>query len=118
MRSSYVLTRPVANEYLVRERDRRRLIDLLAIAIATALVAGGALSYTWVRQQILTTGYSIDRLENHLAALGQEKRELSLREAQLTALPRIARRAAVELGLRQPAPEQLVVLDPQEPPAP
>lgn len=114
MRSSYVLTRPVVNEYLVRERDRRRLIDLLAISSAVALVAGAALGYTWVRQEILQTGYAIHALENQLGELAQQRRELMLQEAQLTALPIIARRAEKELGMGRPLPEQLLVLGPEE----
>lgn len=108
--SPYVLTRPVANEYLVRERDRRRLFDLLAIASAVALVGGALLGYTWIHQEILRTGYSIDRLETHLGELAQSRRELLLEEARLQAVPEVARRAAAELEMGRPSPSQLLVL--------
>jgi cell division protein FtsB len=117
LRSSYVLTRPVVNEYLVRERDRQRLRDLLAVSAAVATVAGAALAYTWVRQEILATGYAIEALETELQVLAQDKRELELEAAQLSALPVIAARAAEELGMARPEPLQLLVLD-SEPPTP
>lgn len=110
MRSSYVITRPVANEYLVRERDRKRLLDLLAIAGAVALVGGALLGYTWVHQEILRTGYTIDTLERRLGELGQERRELLLEHAKLTAVPTIATRAREELAMDRPTPAQVLVL--------
>lgn len=115
LRSSYVLTRPVVNEYLVRERDRQRLRDLLAVSAAVAIVGGAALGYTWVRQEILATGYAIEALETELQVLAQDKRELELEEAQLTALPVVAARASRELDLAQPQPQQLLILDPEHP---
>ena len=43
MRSSYAFTRPVANSYLVRERDRRLLRELVLVLLVVLCLGGGLL---------------------------------------------------------------------------
>ncbi len=69
MRNAYAFTRPVANAYLVRERDRKRLRELALVLVAVGTLGIGLLSYTWIHLEVLSTGYKIDKLEKQLHKL-------------------------------------------------
>lgn len=110
-RSAYALHRPVANEYLVRERDRRRLRDLGKVVLVLAPLALALSAFTWVHLQVLDAGYRIDRLEHELHALEREESRLRLEAAYLSSPKRIERRARRELGMRPPEVGQLVFVE-------
>jgi len=46
--SAYAFRRPVANTYLVRERDRRLRRELFAVVGVVLSLGGGLLGYTWM----------------------------------------------------------------------
>lgn len=108
MRNAYAFTRPVANSYLVRERDRRRWRELVLVSAVVLCLGGGLLAYTWIHLEMTRTGYRIDALERELAERTREERELRLQAAYLASPSQIERRAAGELGLQAPALEQVV----------
>ena len=99
MRSAYVISRPVDNSYLVRDRDRQLLKDVLKGVAAVAALGGCLLLYTWIHIETVFTGYSITELEKELHSLREEERRLRL-EATYVAHPRRVRdRAEEHLGL-------------------
>lgn len=108
MRSKYAVRRPVANTYLVRERDRRRARELVAVLVALLPAGVALLAYTWVHLEVLRTGYRIDALERRLHETVQIERQLRLEAAYLASPERVARRAVEELGMRAPEPAELV----------
>jgi hypothetical protein len=108
VRNAYAFTRPVANSYLVRERDRRRLRELVMVLVVVICLGGGLLAYTWIHLEVTRTGYRIDKLERELADRTREERQLRLDAAYLASPAQIERRAVRELGLRPPALEQVV----------
>jgi hypothetical protein len=108
LRNAYAFTRPVANTYLVRERDRRRLRELALVLVVVLCLGGGLLLYTWIHLEVTRTGYRIDKLERELAARTREERQLRLDAAYLASPQQIERRAVRELGLQPPALEQVV----------
>lgn len=110
-RSAYALHRPVANEYLVRERDRRRLRDLGKVVLVLAPLALALSAFTWVHLQVLDAGYRIDRLEHELHALERDESRLRLEAAYLSNPKRIERRARRELDMRPPEVDQLVFVE-------
>lgn len=110
MRSKYALQRPVANTYLVRERDRRRVRELVAVLVALLPAGVALLAYTWVHLEVVRTGYRIDALERRLHSASQVERQLRLEASYLASPERVARRAADELGMRAPEPVELVRL--------
>ncbi len=103
MRNAYAFTRPVANAYLVRERDRKRLRELVLVLVAVGTLGIGLLSYTWIHLEVLSTGYKIDRLEKQLREMTRTERQLSLEAAYLASPQRIEERARQELGLEPPS---------------
>ncbi len=68
LRNAYAFTRPVANSYLVRERDRRRVRELALVLLVVLCLGGGLLAYTWIHLEVTRTGYRIDKLERELTA--------------------------------------------------
>ena len=106
MRSPYAIHRPVENTYLVRERDKRLLRELLSVVGVVLALGAGLLAYTWVHIEILDTGYRIDAHEKRLHELLQEERRLRLEASYLAQPGQIEERARQDLGMRQPVIEQ------------
>jgi len=67
--------------------------------------------YTWCRVQYLQQGYDIHALEQRIDHLASLKNELQIEQARLRSPERIMQIASKQLGLRIPAPEQIIVLD-------
>jgi cell division protein FtsL len=107
-RGKYAAGRPVANTYLVRQRDRRRARELVAVLIALLPAGVALLAYTWIHLEVVRTGYRIDALERRLHRSAQIERQLRLEASYLGGPERVARRAASELGMRAPEPGEVV----------
>jgi cell division protein FtsL len=108
LRNAYAFTRPVANSYLVRERDRRRVRELALVLLVVLCLGGGLLAYTWIHLEVTRTGYRIDKLERELTQQTREERQLRLEAAYLASPSQIERRAVKELGLQAPVLEQVI----------
>lgn len=111
MPSSYSVRRPVVNAYLVRERDRRRLRDLVLVVAAVAPLGLGLAGYTWLQLETLRVAYRIEALEREAHRTAQVERQLRLEAAYLANPERLAGRARTELGLTEPALEQVLFLE-------
>ncbi len=111
MKASYAIQRPVDNEYLVRDRDRRRVRDLLRIVLWVLPVALALLLYISVHLAVLDEAYAIQSLEGRLHELARQERQLRLEAAYLESPPRVERRAREELGMVPPELEQVVFWD-------
>jgi cell division protein FtsL len=108
LRNAYAFTRPVANSYLVRERDRRLLRELLMVLLVVLCLGGGLLAYTGIHLEVTRTGYRIDKLERELEEQTRKERELRLEAAYLASPTRIEQRAVAELGMQPPSLEQVI----------
>ncbi len=86
---------------------RPRLLPLLAF-IATICVI--ALFFVWSRLQVIHLEYDISSLEERLRGVQQQSQRLRLEAASLRNPSRLERIARNELGLRAPAPEQVVLV--------
>lgn len=108
MKSRYAVHRPVVNTYLVRERDRRRIRELIAVIAVVAPVALALLAYTWIHLEVVRTGYRIDTAEKRLHRAEQIERQLRLEAAYLANPERLERRAHEELGMRPPETSDII----------
>lgn len=106
MRGAYVSTRPVTNTYLVRERDRRRIRELLMVLALALPPAVGVLANIWVHGEVVSTGYSITDQEEHLAELERRQRRLELILSEESSPAQVEARAR-ELGMVEPKLEQV-----------
>ncbi len=106
--SPYAFRRQVDNTYLVRERDRRRRRDLFRVVAVLLPLGLGLLTYTWIHQEVLATGYRVNSLERRLDELTRSERELLLEAAYLASPERIEERATADLGMTPPTLAQTV----------
>lgn len=84
---------------------------LFPILVFMALMVAVALFFVWSRLQVVNLEYGISNLEGRLRSLQQESRQLQLEAASLRNPVRIEQVARARLGLRLPAPEQVVTVD-------
>ena len=113
MNRSYTVHRPVANEYLVRERDRRSRRQLGMVLLVLAPVGLALTAFTWIHLQVLDAGYRIEELEARRHELERRESRLRLEAAYLASPNLIERRARKELAMRPPELEELVFVDPE-----
>ena len=74
----YAIRRPVENTYLVRQRDRRRVRDLVGVLVVVCLAGCGLLAYTWMHVEILQSGYAATKLELRRDAIARMTAELGV----------------------------------------
>jgi cell division protein FtsL len=106
----YAVRRPVANVYLVRERDRRRSRELLAFALAALPPMAVLFAAIWANLETVRLGYQLERLDRQREQLVEKNRQLKTARAQASALSRIESVARGRLGLLPPRPDQLVLI--------
>ena len=107
----YAIRRPVENAYLVRQRDRRRVRDLVGVLVVVCLAGCGLLAYTWMHVEILRAGYAATGLEQQLERLMEEERRHRLELSRATRPERIEVRARDELGMAPPVLDQTLFLE-------
>ena len=113
MKTGYAIGRAVENTFLVRERDRRRWLDL-AVVLGTIVPIGAALvSYAWVHLEVVETGYRIAQLERQRAELQEEERRARLEISRLLQPERLERLAETS-DLAAPSVEQVLFVQPEE----
>lgn len=108
MRSQYAVHRPVENAFLVRQRDRRLVRELLGVLVTGLILGGGLFAYTWVHIEILRTGYRVDELERRLHTLREAERQWMLEAAHHAHPERVATRAERNLQMVEPSLEQML----------
>lgn len=108
MNRAYAYRRPVENTYLVRDRDRRRLRELVLVLAALLPLGVGLLTYTWVHTEVIATGYHIRELENVLEEEGRRLERLRLEASYLASPAVVEERAADELGMERPRVDRVL----------
>ncbi len=106
----YDVRRPIENPYLVRERDRRRMRELLVLLVAILPPLGVLLFGVRTNLQTIELGYQIGRLEKQRDRLIERRRKLLIEKAQASSLVRVEGIARGPLGLVAPRPEQVVLV--------
>ncbi|MEB2285902.1 MAG: cell division protein FtsL [Polyangiaceae bacterium UTPRO1] len=88
-----------------RGADRRAV---LATVFGVTIVVGVALLLVWVRLQTVRTGYQLSAARHLVHKLEEEQRALKIEITTLTSRPRLEALARERLGMRPPAPGQIV----------
>jgi cell division protein FtsL len=89
--------------------DGRMLWELVRSVAALALVAGSLLFYSWVRSQLVETGYKTQKRFAAEETLLRTERKLILEEKTLTNPERIDLIARNDLGMTPLHPNQLII---------
>lgn len=104
----YTVRRPVENVYLVREPDRRRTRELLALLLSPLPPMAVLFAAIWTNLETFRLGYQIERLQKQKETLVERQRQLEMERAQTSALSRVDNVARERLGLVTPGRGQVV----------
>lgn len=107
----YTQKRPIENAHIVRERDRQRLRELLAVLSLGVPLGLFLLLFTWQNIEVIRLGRQATRLQFSRETLENRNKDLRLEVERLTALGTVESKA-VSLGLRATASGSVVRIAP------
>jgi hypothetical protein len=107
---AYAVRRPVENVYLVRERDRQRTRELVALALAAVPPAIVLFLAIWANLETVRLGYQLATLARMRETLLERRHLLEMDRAQAVALARVERIARGTLGLVPPTLDQVILV--------
>jgi hypothetical protein len=96
------------------EMDAGMFSELARTIIPLAMVAGALLFYSWVRSQIINTGYESQSLSAAEGSLMRTQKWLMLEAETLTSPEKIDFIARNELGMTVLRPSQFILPQPQD----
>ncbi len=105
------LPKTIDNSQVVREVDPRSSRDFWLLLFLVGTLAGGMVFYAWPHFEMRQTALARERMQREKEKLVEHNRKLRLEKASLESLRRVETIAVRDLGLRQPAPEQVVVVE-------
>ncbi|HUP45243.1 MAG TPA: hypothetical protein VM779_06990 [Thermoanaerobaculia bacterium] len=105
----YTQKKPIENAHIVRERDRRRFRELLAILALGLPIGLFLLLFTWQNLEVIRLGREVTRLQNARKQLGEDNKRLQFELDRLTALEAVEKQAP-KLGLRPTPPPAIVTV--------
>lgn len=106
-----LLPRPTTNSRVVREVDPRSSRDLWLLLALVGGVVGGMVLYAWPRVQALHLDTQTQQHHVQKERLVEQNRKLRLEKATHEGLARVLDKATHQLGLSEPAPERLYVVE-------
>lgn len=112
--ASFILTRPVRNEQLVRELDRKRHHELFLVALTGFLLAVALIVYAWPHFEMIRLGYRMEELRQQREELIEVRNQLELQRATESDPARIESIAKNQLGMVYPDRDHTVVVEPIE----
>lgn len=105
----------IDNSQVVRERDPRSVRDIWLLLVLVAALVGGMVLYAWPHFERRQLGLEREALQREKEQLIEQNRKLRLEKAMLEDLRRIETIATRDLGLAQPDPENVVIVEPARP---
>ena len=108
----FLMTKPIRNEQLVRELDRKRHRELFMVALTGLVLTAAVIAYAWPHFEMIRLGYRMEELRERREELAKRKRHLELQRATERAPERIEAIAMRELGMAYPDRSQRLVIEP------
>jgi hypothetical protein len=105
----YAQRKSIENTYIVRERDKRRSRELLALVLCCLPVALFLGLFTWQNLEVIRLGREATRLGAVRADLEKNNRNLRLEVERLTSLDNVEGKAAA-MGFRAADKSQVVTV--------
>ncbi len=99
----------VKNSRVKKQRVRMTPKQVLMLTVIFLLLLGSGISHVWSNFEVTQKGYKISSLKREKMRLMDINRKLKLELAILKS-PNHLEKLAKKLGLRQPAPEQIILL--------
>jgi len=108
---SFLLTKPVRNEQLVRQLDRRRHRELFMVALTGLALTVAVIAYAWPHFEMIRLGYRMEELREEREQLLEQRRHLELQRATELSPSRIESIAKEQLGMIFPEPSDALLLE-------
>jgi hypothetical protein len=105
----YTQKKPIENTHIVRERDRQRFRELLAVFVLGLPVGLFLLVFTWQNLEVIRLGHEATRLQKTRSDLDNVHKSLQFEIDRLTSLEAVEQKATT-LGFRPTDPHQLVLV--------
>jgi cell division protein FtsL len=110
----YAQKKSIENSHIVRERDRKRFRELLAVLGLGVPIGLFLLLFTWQNLEVIRLGHEATRLQKKKQEIENANRALQLELDRRTSLGAVEQRAT-ELGFQHTDPRVVVMV--QSPPA-
>ena len=105
----YAQKRPIENVHIVRERDRRRFRELLAVLSLGIPIGAFLLLFTWQNLEVIRLGHEATRLQKQKQEIENANKALQLDLDRRTSLAAVEQRA-VNLGFQRTDPRAVVMV--------
>ncbi len=105
----YTQKKPIDNVHIVRERDRRRFRELLAVFFLGVPIGLFLLLFTWQNLEVIRLGRQATELQKVRKAIDEDNKRLQVELDRLTALESVQKQAH-ELGLTKTEPTAIVMV--------
>ena len=106
----YTQKKSIENVHIVRERDRRRFRELLAVLFLGVPIGAFLLFFTWQNLEVIRLGHEATRLQQQRKQLADANKQLQLELDRRTSLAEVERKAAV-LGFETTRPQAIVMVE-------
>lgn len=104
--------RAIENTHIVRERDRRRFRELLAVLSLGVPIGAFLLLFTWQNIEVIRLGREATRLQASRDQLANQNKNLRLEIERLTSLAAVEQKA-LSLGFAPTEAGRIVLIAPQ-----
>jgi len=89
----YTQKKPIDNAHIVRERDRQRFRELLAVLSLGAPIGLFLLLFTWQNLEVIRLGHEATRLQQQRKQIEDANKQLQLELDRLTSLESVEKKA-------------------------
>jgi hypothetical protein len=107
----YTQKKSIENSHIVRERDRRRFRELLAVFSLGVPIGLFLLLFTWQNLEVIRLGHEATRLQKARKDMEAANKSLQLQLDRMTALDEVEQRATA-LGFASTDPRVIVMVAP------
>jgi hypothetical protein len=105
----YTQKKSIENTHIVRERDRKRFRELLAVLSLGIPIGLFLLLFTWQNLEVIRLGHDATRLQKQQKDLETANKSLQLELDRLTALDAVEKQATT-LGFQPADPKAIVTV--------
>jgi hypothetical protein len=106
----YAQKKPIENTHIVRERDRQRFRELLAVLSLGIPIGLFLLLFTWQNLEVIRLGREATRLQKNLQEIEAAHKSLQLELDRMTSLEQVETKAKT-LGFEAADPKAIVLVD-------
>jgi hypothetical protein len=105
----YAQKRPIENSHIVRERDRQRFRELLAVLSIGAPIGLFLLLFTWQNLEVIRLGHEATRLQTQKQQIENANKSLQVELDRMTSLQAVEQKAKA-LGFEKTDPRTVVMV--------